>query len=265
MSMPMIDRRGRLFGRLNLVDAAVGVLVLVLLPAAYGAYVLFKEPPAALTEIAPARVRREPNVTMYLHGRNFRPYMRVSFNDTQADTFVFASPTTAAVHVPDLPPGQYDIVLYDYMQEVSRLRKALTIDPAPSTSVTVELDGALTSLSPEQARALTPGQKISGAGAAEILTVGTPEPEVLHIRIGEKETLHIPASEASASSMQVPVRLKTQCEVKMGADGTQRCSIRSIVLAPDVNVPFEIGQRTLNFRISDVRQSQGRASGSATK
>ena len=42
--MSIIDERGRLFGRLNLVDAAVGALLLALMPAAYGAYLLFKEP-----------------------------------------------------------------------------------------------------------------------------------------------------------------------------------------------------------------------------
>ena len=47
--MPVIDERGRVFGRLNLVDAAIVVLVLVLVPAAYGAYVLFKEPAPKLT------------------------------------------------------------------------------------------------------------------------------------------------------------------------------------------------------------------------
>ena len=49
--MPIIDERGRVFGRFNLVDAAVGLLVLVLLPAAYGAYRLFKEPLPTLTGV----------------------------------------------------------------------------------------------------------------------------------------------------------------------------------------------------------------------
>src|SRR6266850_1610303 len=145
--MPIIDERGRIFGRLNLVDVAIGLLVLGLLPAAFGAYVLFKEPQPKLTEISPLRVQQGPNLTLYVHGKNLRPYMRVSFNDTQAPAFLFGSATSAVVPLPELPPGQYDVVLYDYMQEVSRLPKALTVDPSlPPTSVWVDLSGVLTSL-----------------------------------------------------------------------------------------------------------------------
>ena len=249
--MAIIDDRGRLFGRLNLVDAAVGALVLILLPAAYGAYVLFKEPPATLTEVSPTRMQRGPNLTLYVHGHNFRPYMRVSFNDTQATGFFFGSATGAVIPVPDLPPGRYDIVLYDYMQEVSRMPKALTIDPpSPPISVTVELTGALTALSAEQVKAVQVGLRLPEKGPTEILAVGTPEPELMHIRIGDKTTLRIPGNGAPA--MEVPVRLRTLCEVQMGTDGALRCNIRGLALAPDVNVLLDGFGQPLNFRVAEV-------------
>ena len=55
--------------------------------------------------------------------------MRVSFNTVQGRTFMIGSTETADVDLPDLEPGTYDVVLYDYAQEVDRLPKALTILP----------------------------------------------------------------------------------------------------------------------------------------
>jgi len=130
--MPIIDERGRVFGRLNLVDAAVGLLLLALLPAAYGSYLLFKAPPPRLTSVIPSSLRPGPGVQIEVRGENFRPYMRVSFNDVQGRSFLFYNPVSAFVQLPDLPPGKYDVVLYDYMQEVSRLPGAFTSEPKPA-------------------------------------------------------------------------------------------------------------------------------------
>src|SRR5262245_23010965 len=140
MRMPMIDDRGRLFGRVNLVDAAIAAMVLLLLPIAYGAYLLFREPTPRLTRVNPSMLRQGPNLQVEVQGENFRPYMRVSFGNTQGRSFLFASPTLAVVQLPDLPPGKYDVVLYDYMQEVARMPGAFTVEvpPAPSM-VEVEL------------------------------------------------------------------------------------------------------------------------------
>jgi hypothetical protein len=40
--LALIDDRGRLFGRVNVVDAAIGAFALVLLPIAYGTFLLFR-------------------------------------------------------------------------------------------------------------------------------------------------------------------------------------------------------------------------------
>ena len=45
MTMQTVDR-SRAGGRVNLVDAAAALLILVLIPMAYGAYLLFRTPPA---------------------------------------------------------------------------------------------------------------------------------------------------------------------------------------------------------------------------
>ena len=42
--MPIVDERGRVAGRINLIDAVAAVVIVVLVPVAYGAYLLFRTP-----------------------------------------------------------------------------------------------------------------------------------------------------------------------------------------------------------------------------
>src|SRR4051812_12104707 len=166
--MPIIDDRGRVFGRLNLVDAAVAALLLVLLPAAFGAYLLLRDPQAKLTSVVPAHAKRATTLQVEVQGENLRPYMRVSFNDVQGRTFLFNNPTSAVVQAVELPAGTYDVVLYDYMQEVSRLKGAFTVEPLPPPPmVAVDINGFITGLDDEQVRNLLPGHRFPENGDAE--------------------------------------------------------------------------------------------------
>jgi hypothetical protein len=249
--MPIIDERGRLFGRFNLVDAAVGLLVLVLLPAAYGAYRLFKDPVPTLTGVFPNTLRQGPNLQVEVRGTNFRPYMRVSFNGLQGRTFLFNSPTNAIVQLADMPPGKYDVILYDYMQEVARIPGGFTLETQPlPPMITVDVSGVLTSLTPEQVAKIQPGHKFPEAGdaAAEILTVGRAQPEELHIRTGDKSTLTVPMN----GSVQLPVRMRTRCFVEMTTDGALRCTVGGVALGPDANVRYPGLGTAMNLRVSDV-------------
>ena len=127
--MALVDDRGQVFGRFNPVDVFVFVLVVVMIPIAYGAYALFRTPQAKLASVDPKQFTVGPNLRVRVNGTNLRPFMRVSFNTVQGRTFMIGSTETADVDLPDLEPGSYDIVLYDYAQEVDRLPKALTILP----------------------------------------------------------------------------------------------------------------------------------------
>ena len=42
--MALIDEQGRLFGKVNLIDALVALVALLLIPLAYGAFLLFRAP-----------------------------------------------------------------------------------------------------------------------------------------------------------------------------------------------------------------------------
>ena len=130
--MTLVDDRGRVGGRFNLVDALVAVVILVVIPVAYGAYLLFR---TAAAEAARHRAGDAVPGTEPAHRhqrQNLRPFMRVSFDNVQGRTFLIGSTKSAFVDLPDLAPGTYDVVLYDYKQEVARLPKALTILPSAS-------------------------------------------------------------------------------------------------------------------------------------
>src|SRR5206468_8847710 len=54
--MAIVDDRGRVAGRVNLIDALAAVFILVLIPLVYGAYLLFRTPAAKLVRVSPATV-----------------------------------------------------------------------------------------------------------------------------------------------------------------------------------------------------------------
>ena len=52
--MTIVDERGRLFGRFNLIDAGVVFVLLVLVPLAYAAYRLFRPDPVRIESVEPS-------------------------------------------------------------------------------------------------------------------------------------------------------------------------------------------------------------------
>ena len=88
----MIDERGRLFGRLNIVDAAIGALVLLLLPAAYGAYVLFRAPVPKLTAVNPPTLKQGPNLQVEIRGGDKLRELRVDLRDAAHHSYIPTAP-----------------------------------------------------------------------------------------------------------------------------------------------------------------------------
>jgi hypothetical protein len=103
--MPLIDERGRIFGRFNLFDLAMAFVVLGLIPLGYGAYVLFRTPPPALASIDPAVVVLDKEMRFRIHGTNLRPYMRVSLDNNQTRQFLFKDAATAEIVFRTFPPA----------------------------------------------------------------------------------------------------------------------------------------------------------------
>src|SRR2546422_11306721 len=113
--MSIVDDRGRVAGRVNLIDALAAAVIVLLVPMAYGAYLLFRTPQAKLTGIAPATLYEGPNLRIGIGGKKLRPVMRVSVNTTQGRAFMIGGTTKAAVALPGLPAGPYRARPFGYM------------------------------------------------------------------------------------------------------------------------------------------------------
>jgi hypothetical protein len=252
--MAVVDERGRIAGRVNVIDAFVAIVCVILIPMAYGAYLLFRAPQPKLTNIAPSTLYEGPNLRIGIGGQNLRPFMRVTFNTTQGRTFMIGSTTNAAVDLPDLPPGTYDVVLFDHMQEIDRLPKALTILPlAPMPTVELEVAGSFLFVG-ENGKGLAKGVKFPPTGnnsLAELMELSAAIPADLHIRSGDV-TLGVPVP----GTVQLPAILRVKCYVTAGSEGTLRCMFPGpqapVAVAPDANLSLQGPGGWVNFQVSEV-------------
>src|SRR5438552_9662682 len=141
--MTIVDERGRLFGRFNLIDAAVVLVALVLIPVAYAAYVLLHPDPIRIVSVEPSRAIVGQTPRIRIHGDHLRPYLRAQVGGLQPHTFLIESPLEGEMVLPELPAGTYDLTLYDEVREVARMKNAITVAPVPTgPRVSLRLNGS---------------------------------------------------------------------------------------------------------------------------
>ena len=148
--MPLIDDRGRLYGRMNLIDAALLIFVLALLPIGVFAFRVFRESPPRIDTVQPASQPAGPGRRLRMKGANFRPYLRVFVNRTgepfsllarNADLteghFLIESPAEVEILLPPVPPGSYDLYVFDETRQVLAHPSAFAIEPPTSALLRV--------------------------------------------------------------------------------------------------------------------------------
>ena len=253
--MAIVDERGRIGGKVNLIDAVVAFLILILIPVAFGAYLLFRTPTPKLTATNPPTLHQGPNLRIEVQGENLRPFMRVSVGGMQGKTFEIQSTRGAMVELPDLRAGTYDVVLYDHMQEVSRLPKAMTILPlAPVPTVDMKVAGSFKGLSADRVKGLKPGDRLTSEGSvATVLTVGAPVPSAVTLRVGG-ETVRVPLP----GQTDLPAELTVKCFVVTTPDGALKCSVPGAVqqsdVAPGSTLTLASPNGWVNFQIDQVEK-----------
>ena len=253
MTQPDDSRRGAV--RFNLVDVAVAIVILGLIPLAYGSYLLFRAQPPTLVSVSPVQLFEGHNQRLEIDGTNLRPFLRVSFNAAQAKSFLIGSTKYALVDLPDLKPGVYDVVLYDYTQEVARLPKALTVVPMV-TDVELEVVGAFKPAADTSAVPPKVGDKFppTGNAIAEVVALETPVPGDLRLRVGD-DTIRVPLRHAV-----VPATLRVKCYTARRPDGSVRCLVpgtpgndEPTVVAPDALLTLPSLSGPVDFQIAAVR------------
>jgi hypothetical protein len=182
--MSVIDDRGRLYGRVNVFDAALAAFVIILIPLAYGTFLLFRAPSPHITSVTRVPITREERrvaggsrltAKLKVRGSGLRPMLRASIGDSPSLGFVFEDPNSADVLVGEVPPGTHDLVLHDGVQEVARLPKSVTIESAPPPQIRGL--GALVHLDKATADAFSEGARLSGGTQDQIIKVGPPRAE----------------------------------------------------------------------------------------
>jgi hypothetical protein len=142
--MTVMDNRGRIFGRLNLIDLSALVLLLAALPLAYGASLLFQPPRPTIREVGQVDITNAErrivaggsllSAKLKIKGTGFNPMLRAYIDDSPALAFVYETPNSADVLVGPLSPGAHDLILMDGVQPVARSNGAVKIE-APSARV----------------------------------------------------------------------------------------------------------------------------------
>jgi hypothetical protein len=123
----IVDRNGRVFGLLNVIDAFVLLVAIALVPASIAAWRAFRERPVVLGSVTPTRLFVGSPVHVQLSGTQFRPYLQAfvaragepfSIEDVDRGkymgTYLLSSPSLAELHFPDLAPGRYDLYLTEH-------------------------------------------------------------------------------------------------------------------------------------------------------
>ena len=237
------DGRGRLFGKLNIVDAAVVLVFGLLIPLSYAAYLLFSPVPARLVAIEPGRIV-EGSLRVDVRGEHLRPALRLVVGAFGA-RLLLVDPENAVLEVPiGLLPGTYDVALLDEDLEIDRLPGALTVYSLEPTPAPVR------------------GERI------EVIAIGTfeardrPEAETLWKRLQEREP--DPARRWDVLGLQPPDRIFTgRFEFPVPTEGYEvravlrlaceleanSCGAFGVGLAIGTALPLSLGESDLVYRI----------------
>ena len=243
--MPIVDTQGRLFGRLNLLDAVLLVLVIGLIPLGYGAYALFRDHPPRLDSIDPSRSQPASHLQVTIKGANLRPYMRVSAGTHQAQDFQFRSVNEVMAPFSNLPPGEYDIILYDQAQERARLPKALVIEASELPPTEIVAVGAFGNLDAAAASKITAGLQLPGVG--EVIAVGKPVPDLTKV-FSATDLIGVPIPNA----LRLPAVVKFRCFVRT-QQGRPHCTVDDATVAPTALVTLTTPVGKTPYQIEQLR------------
>ncbi len=183
--MTIVDDRGRLFGRMNLVDLATAGFVLFLIPVAFATFLLFRTPKPEITSVTQVPITREErrvvvggylSAKLKVRGSGLRPMLRATVDAAPTLGFVFETPNSADVLVGSIPSGVHDLVLWDGVQEVARAQKSVVIRPIPPSRVRVV--GTLLDMDRPTAESLRAGAGYPNVESAlvEIAALGSIQP-----------------------------------------------------------------------------------------
>lgn len=205
--MTVLDNRGRVFGRVNLVDAVVVGFLVLLIPVAYGTWLLFHPSTVQITSVTRVKPTKEEQrianplraaAKLKVRGNGFTPMLRAWIGSEPAIGFTFEDPHSADVIVGPMSPGEYDVALYDGGKEVARAPKAFVI-PGTRSRPQIKAVGRLIGLDRTTADGLQPGAAFptEAEPRVRITAIGPVDP-------GRFSLLVQPGKDAQLERLEVP-------------------------------------------------------------
>jgi IPT/TIG domain len=205
------------------------VVLLGLIPLAYGAFVMFRVPVPKITTIAPAQVAEHQEAVLTITGKDLRPFLDVRFGTIGSKGFFVQSPTHAEVKLPDLPAGTYDLTLLDEGQVLTVKPGALTVG-TPAVKLDVQAVGAFVGLNKDDAGLIGVKSTFQPPGAAapiaEVLAVRAMEPRTSQVKIGANVF-----ATGTAPDLRMPAILRLHCTVLNG-----ECRVADTVAAQNATI-----------------------------
>lgn len=125
----LIDERGRVFGKVNLIDGFVMLCAALLIPIAFLAWRLFRQDPPTVETVTPAVVTTGATSRVTLKGAHFRELMSAKLGILPVRWRV-EHPEVAEIELPaDIPVGMYPLRIFDQANVVFLVPDAVRVDP----------------------------------------------------------------------------------------------------------------------------------------
>ena len=267
--MSPIDKDGRLFGRINLVDAGILIFILLLIPVGYATFLLFRPERPSIESVTRVEIGNEERrvsggtiltAKLKVKGTGFNPLLRARIDSIEAVGLVFENPNSVDVIVGLVPPGKHDLVLYDGVQEVARAPGAVEIQATDGPSVRAY--GWFTDLEPGFAETLKPGFATDPTvpGAFRIVALGPVRPARVRAALGETRA-DLPLPGKSERAAEVVARCDWPSTLTCTIDGHRLTQTPPIIITLPGGLRFEIDEiappvepapATVNLRVASA-------------
>lgn len=246
--MSVIDKDGRVFGRVNLVDAGIMVVILLLLPIGYATFLLFRPERPSIQSVTRVEVGNEERrvsagtiltAKLKVKGSGFNPLLRARIDSIDAVGLVFETPNSIDVIVGVVPPGKHDLILYDGVQEVARAAGAVEVQALEGPAVRAY--GWLTDLAPEFADTLKPGfgTDATTPGGYQIVALGESSQARVRASLGTM-TADLPLPGRREREAELVVRCDWPNTVACTIDGQRLSQPPPILIMLPGGVRFEV-------------------------
>jgi hypothetical protein len=127
----MIDRRGRLFGKINIIDLGVLLIIFLLGYFAWQIYYIANYPAPVVKEISPRIIARNAKTIVRIYGENFDKDTVVSLSRGDLGKYeptTYVSPNELEIEIRDSKPeGIYTLVVVNKANKMVSVSEAIKV------------------------------------------------------------------------------------------------------------------------------------------